>query len=126
MAIIPMTFDATLESIRSDSADRGVPEAVVDAATQAVIRAFPQFCGRTLSLREGRRMRAYFVAVVRRRVIRDKAGRHVASRAVLKAVVADLQAVGCGAHRIADELERGWRGRVPDDVLDEVRLQFVS
>lgn len=127
MTVTAATLEASLAGLRVEAhTERGIPEDVVDAATSAVARAFPQFRGRVLSSGDRRRVAAYFDAVVRRRVIRGRAGRDAASRAVLRAVVADMQSVGCDAGRIAEELERGWRGQVPDEVLEEATLRLVG
>ncbi len=127
MSVTAATIDAILSDLSARaSGDRDIPVDVTVAAAAATSRAFPQFRGRVLAIGERRRVSAYFDAVVRRRVIRSRDGRRAASRAVLSAVVADLRAVGCDAARIAYELERGWRGQVPDEVLEEMTLSLVS
>jgi hypothetical protein len=121
------TIEVTLSGLCVHASKEGnVPPELARAAATATAHAFPQFQGRALQSGERRRVEAYFNAVVRRRVIRGRASRHAASRAVLSAVVADLKSAGCEARRIAEELERGWRGQVPDDVLDEWTLRLVS
>jgi len=127
MSVTAATIDGTLRELCLQvSTERDVPTEVAAAAAAATTRAFPQFRGRVLTVAERRRVTAYFTAVVRRRVIRGGAGRRAASRAVLSAVVADLRSAGCEGSRIAEELERGWRGHVPDAVLDEMTLGLVS
>ena len=127
MSVTSATIEATLSRLCAGAeSERGVPVEVADTAAAATVRAFPQFRSRVLSSGERRRVTAYFNAVVSRRVIRGRASRHAASRAVLTAVVADLRSAGCEARRIAEELERGWRGHVPDDVLEEMTLRLVS
>ncbi len=126
MSLAAATVESVLESLTQQALDRAVPHAVARTAVAATQRAFSNMSHRVISVGERRRVTAYFNAVVRRRVIRGRDGRQAASRAVLAAVVADLRSVGCGPQRIADELERGWRGQVPDDVLDEMRLGLVS
>ena len=127
MSVTALTIEATLAGLRDEACSmRDVPFEVAHAAATAASRTFAHFRERPLTTTERRRVTAYFEAVVRRRVIRGRDGRLAASRAVLRAVVADLRSAGCGAQRIAEELERGWRGRVPDDVLEEVTLRLVS
>jgi hypothetical protein len=127
MSVTAATIDATLVGLRRQAvSERDVPVEIADVAAAATARAFPQFRGRVLTAGERRRVSAYFNAVVGRRVIRGRSARRAASRAVLKAVVADLRSAGCDESRIAEELERGWRGQVPDAVLDEMTLRLVS
>ncbi len=127
MSVTAATMETILERLCLKACtERDVPSQVADTAAVATAKAFPHFRGRVLAAGERRRVSAYFHAVVRRRVIRGSAGRQAASRAVLSAVVADLQSAGCRADRIAEELERGWRGQVPDDILDEMTLRLVS
>ncbi len=126
MTVHEATIESLLSGLREQSVQRDIPATLAETASDAVLRAFPQMRGRVISAAERRRVQAYFNAVLRRRVIRGREGRHAASRAVLRAVVADLRSAGCGCSRIVEELERGWRGQVPDEVLDEVRLRLVS
>ncbi len=127
MNVTSITVEALLASLeRRAREERDVPREVASIASAAAGRAFGHLQGRVLNARDRRRVAAYFAAVVRRRVIRGTTGRRAASRAVLTAVVADMRSAGCAEGRIVEELERGWRGQVPDDVLEEVRLQLVS
>lgn len=127
MTVMPVTIEMLLAQLVADERARGdVAEEIAETASSAAARTFADFRGRILTAHDRRRVSAYFRAVVRRRLIRGRASRHAASRAVLHAVVADLRSAGCSSARIAEELARGWRGQVPDDLLEEVRLQLVS
>jgi hypothetical protein len=127
MSVTPATVNSALESLVHEATSKGdIPEDIAHAAALAARRAFCHLQGRTLSAVERRRVSRYFDAVVRRRVIRGGAGRRVASRAVLRAVVEDLRSVGRDTPGIVEELERGWRGQVPDDVLEEATLGLAG
>lgn len=95
-----------------------------EAAAEAVTVTRRRFD--SLPLARPHRIRAYFRAVVRRKAIRDRSSARLTGRLVLEAVVDDLRATGRDDDRIREELEVGWRGRVPDAVLDEVASRLCA
>lgn len=103
------------QALRREAMARGVPEPLADKAVGATLRALGGQDAVTY-----RRMEAYFWAVVRRGAVRSPGGHEVAHRLVLEAVVADLRCAGREDSVIAEELERGWRGRVCDSALEDV------
>ncbi len=72
-----------------------------------------------------RRARAYFWAVVRRGLVRE-AGSPATARMVLESVVADLKASGRDGAEVWRELQTGWRGKVPGEVLEEYRARLCA
>lgn len=75
--------------------------------------------------RMSRRARAYFWAVVRRGLVRE-AGSPATARMVLESVVADLRASGRDSAEVWRELQTGWVGKVPGEVLEEYRVRLCA
>lgn len=96
---------------------------VARAATSRVLACGPESA---LSPAQRRRAEAYFHAVVRRRTVRGGAGPRASARFVAAAVVADLRESGRDGSAIWLELERGWRNRIPADLLEEYRLRLCG
>ena len=122
------TLDELLESLRGGACAHDVPASVRDAAEAATRRAFCAL-GDDAHHLDGAlefRVRRYFAAVVRRRLVRGGEGRRAASRLVLATVVDDLRKSGRSGDAIAEHLTRHWGGSVPADLLDEVKLQLSA
>jgi len=101
--------------------DSGVAESLARRAYDATTRVLESGGPATY-----RRAEAYFWAVVRRRSVRDRGSRDIAERLVLEAVIADLRNAGREDDDIAEELERGWRGRVADGALEAVTERLCA
>lgn len=67
------------------------------------------------------RVESYFLAVLRRRVLRRHPSSTGAARVVADSVVADLVASGRSRADAYEELRRGWTNAVPVDLLEEYR-----
>ena len=106
---------------------RDVPPEVARAAARATVQALrlPESTS-CVRPQQVRRAESYFNAVVRRRVVRRGAPAQASARFVLASVVEDLRAAGRDERDIWQELERGWVGQVPDEVLEEYRLRLCG
>jgi hypothetical protein len=115
-----------LAQLVEDSASRDIPRTVAESAAQATSRALRLPDG-ALSPQSYRRVRAYFSAVVRRRVVssRRNSPRAVA-RFMVASIVEDLRSTGRDGVDIWDELTRGWAEKVPSDILEEYRLELCG
>lgn len=78
----------------------------------------------SVSIRETRRLDAYFWAIVRRSAARRDADSVLSGRYLIGSVVSDLRAGGMSDGRILDELEACWADRVPREVMDEFRSRL--
>lgn len=119
------TLSDLLDLLVADALRADVPEIIAIEARRATRR---RMAGAPGSLTSGtrRRAEAYFSAVVRRRAVRRGAAPKVAARLVVSTIVEDLRACGRDGAAIWTELERGWAGAVPSDVLEEYRLRLCG
>lgn len=93
---------------------------IAAAATRRALRdALP---GDSLS----RRAESYFMAVVRRRMVRSRGATRAVSRMMAESIVDDLRRSGRTADDIWRELERGWGETLPEDVLEEYRVRLCA
>ena len=103
---------------------RGVPDDVVVEAARATATAFA-----TADDHHGRlryRTESYFWKVVGRRLVRARTPSSATARLVIEAVVADLVQAGRDSESVWSELERGWRDKVPVEVLEEYRVRLCA
>lgn len=119
------TLSALLGSLVGDAIRRDVPLSIAEEARIATTRRFGAGeAALTPGLR--RRVEAYFSATVRRRAVRRGVAPRAAARFVVATVVEDLRAAGRDGASIWDELERGWNGAVPPELLEEYRLRLCG
>lgn len=116
------TIDGITERLIRRALQRDVPEDVARHAARATARAMGESGSGRIS---ERRAEAYFSAVVRRRLVRS-GGTRAVSRMLAQTVVDDLQRSGRDAAAVWDELQRGWRDTIPDDVLEEYRILLCA
>lgn len=119
------TSNKLADAIAAHSARAAVldaPDQVIEAASSATARAF---AGVEWSLAVDRRVAAYFVAVIRRRVVRSGSARACA-RLMADTVITELRGTGRSPEAVWTELERGWRGTIPEDVLEEYRARLCA
>jgi hypothetical protein len=105
---------------------RDVPAQVFDHARVATLRALGLDPARTCAPECRRRIEAYYWAVVRRQVLRGGVAPRAAARLLAASVVADLKSAGREGTDIWRELEQGWAGRLPGDVLEEYRARLCA
>lgn len=99
-----------------------IPEDVAIRAARLTVRNLAP--SGSVSIRETRRLEAYFWAVVRRSAARRDADAVLAGRYLIGSVVSDLRAGGWSDSRILGELESCWADRVPREVMDEFRSRL--
>lgn len=109
---------------RCDAEARGrdVPEEAIAAARRATARAAAGWTGGVSATR----LRRYFDRVVNAHVVRRADAGRAAARIMVATVVAELRETGRDDGAVLDELERGWAGRIPVDILDEVRARLCA
>lgn len=110
-----------VDELMVEAIERGVSPAVAGAAQDAT-RRFAQSCGRATVGRQ----RAYFWAVVRRRSLRRADSRAVTERLMVESVVQDLMSSGREPGQIWEDLQRGWRDSVSEEVLETYRLRLSA
>jgi len=71
-------------------------------------------------------VRAYFTKVAERRLIRHHGGTPAAARLVADCVIADLVGSGRTPFEAYEELERGWRTKLPEGLLSEYRSRLCA
>jgi hypothetical protein len=103
-----------------------IPVHVAERARRATSRALGVNPGTRATTALSHRAEAYFSACVRRATVRGGAGPRAAARLVAAAVVQDLLEDGRDGATAWRELERGWRERLPDDLLEEYRLRLCG
>lgn len=103
--------------------ERGVPPEVTQRAVDATLRAMRRDGSDPAEVSERllRRSSAYFRAVVRRSSVRRSAAPALSARFVVETIVHDLRAAGVDGARIWREIDSGWSGRLPADLLEEYR-----
>ena len=116
------TMAMVLDELVDRATGADVSHAVALHARSATLRALGDGAEGAVSRQRLRRAEAYFSAVVRRRTVRGSAGPRATARFIAAAVVQDLREAGRDGSAIWRELERGWRERIPADVLEEYRL----
>lgn len=107
------------------ASDSDVPEVVIERALKATSRAM---MAQTFTAEDclTHRARAYFRAVVSRSLVRAPGGQRAAARVVLRVAVDELRSAGRSTEDVLQHLERGWRGRVPNDVLDDCLVELCA
>ena len=119
-------FRDVLEGLVERAISCDVPPPLAEKARALTERALGIGPLTPVSQRMRRRAEAYFSAVVRRATVRGVAGVRASARLVAAAVVADLSEAGRDGASIWYELERGWGGRLPSDLLEEYRLRLCG
>jgi len=119
------SFTDVLHELAEQAVARDIAPDVAEDARLATERGVRVPSG-PVSLQTRRRAEAYFAAVVRRKALRGHASPKAAARLVVASVVEDLRSSGRSGADIWWELERGWSQRVPDEVLEEYRLQLCG
>jgi hypothetical protein len=120
------TFGAALDALVERAQARDIPQIVALRAREATARALALSESRPVGPSARRRAEAYFRAVVQRLAARGEAGPRATARFVASAIVDDLRRAGRDGEDIWAELERGWHGRLPADLLEEYRLQLCG
>jgi hypothetical protein len=118
-------LEVLLAGLVAEAVSRDVPPDIAHEARAATRRALETRSGRPVALLR-RRAEAYFSAVVRRRVVRSGRSAKASARLVLASVVDDLRRTGRSGVDIWDELQRGWAQTVPQDVMEEYRLDLCG
>jgi hypothetical protein len=105
---------------------RDVPILVAEEARAVTARTLALDASSPCGGSHRRRVEAYFWAVVKRRVLRAGVAPHAAARLLAASVVEDLKSAGRDGSAIWRELELGFAGRLPDEVLEEYRLRLCA
>lgn len=105
---------------------RDVPADIAKEARAVTLRALALDPASSCTPKQRRDMEAYYWAVVKRRVLRGGVAPRAAARLLAASVVADMRSAGRGGSDIWRELEQGWAGRLPEDVLEEYRLRLCA
>lgn len=103
-----------------------IPPDVAAIGREATLRGLQISADTITDERMERRIRAYFHAVVKRRVVRRRGPRLAAARLFADAIVADLRGAGRSGSDILEELERGCSHRLPSELVDEYRLRLAG
>jgi len=119
---IAQVFDRLAAAARR----RDIPARVVSEARAATLRALDLDPAKPCPAKCRRRIESYYWAVVKRRVLRGGVAPLAAARLVAASVVADLESAGRNGVDIWHELEQGWAGRLPSDVLEEYRARLCA
>ncbi|NTW28428.1 MAG: hypothetical protein HGA39_03580 [Coriobacteriia bacterium] len=117
---------AYLDALVEAACRREVPLPIAEEANRATVMMLRRSGAGLASPSARRRARAYFDAVVRRRVMRDASARCASACYIVAAEVADLQASGRDGEGIWQEIERGWRDRVSGEVLEHFRMRLCG
>lgn len=120
------TLAEVLDGLVSRALRADIPPLVAERARQATVKVLDVDVAAPASAAVRRRAEAYFSACVRRVTVRGGAGRRATARLVAEAVVADLLEAGRDSATTWRELERGWRERLPDDLLEEYRVRLCG
>jgi hypothetical protein len=120
------TFGSVLDALVVRALRRDIPTEVASRARLATERAIALQAHQPVSTSARRRTEAYFSSVVQRAAARGGAGPRATARLVAAAIVDDLREGGRDGDHIWAELERGWGGRLPADVLEEYRMQLCG
>lgn len=103
-----------------------VPRDIAEDSARATVRGLALDLRSVPTLQTRRRAEAYFRAVLRRQVVCRRTAPRATARLVVASVVADLESAGRDAREIWSELDRGWRDRIPVEVLEEYRLRLCG
>ena len=103
-----------------------IPALVAERARRATVKVLREDPHARAGMALRRRAEAYFTACVRRATVRGRAGARATARLVAAAVVADLLDAGRDRAAVWSELQHGWSERLPDDVLEEYRMQLCG
>lgn len=123
---IHVTLSETLDMLVSRAVRSDIPVEIAEEARAATLRALRVRPGTEATAALRHRAEAYFSAVVQRSAFRGSAGPRASARLIAAAIVADLRQGGRPSPEIFDELERGWGSRLPDELLEEYRLQLCG
>jgi hypothetical protein len=115
-----------MDDLVHSAVEADYPEDIAEDSRRATLRGLGVDPGVLPSLQTRRRLEAYFAAVLKRQLIRRRASPRATARLVIASVVADLESAGRDAHDIWGELDRGWRDRIPCEVLEEYRLRLCG
>ena len=108
------------------AAEADIPRGIAEDSAHATVRGLGLDLASVPTAQSRRRAEAYFRAVLRRRIVCRRAAPRTTARLVVASVVADLESAGRDGREIWSELERGWRDRIPLDVLEEYRLRLCG
>ena len=120
-----VTLKDALDHLESRALARDISPDVARTARAATGRMMTSLAG-GVSARQQRRAEAYFWAVVSRRAVRRGQPARGAARVVVATVVNDLRASGRDGEAIWDHLLQSWSDSVPQDVLEEYRLELCG
>jgi hypothetical protein len=115
-----------LDTLIRTAVEADVPQEIAEESKQATLRGLGLDPRAKVTAQTRRRIEAYFTAVLRRKVIARRTSPRATARIVVASVVADLESTGRDATAIWSELDRGWRDRIPCDVLEEYRLRLCG
>lgn len=116
------TLRGFLEVLQAEAAEKGVPADIAEYAARATGAALIQEDSDRFEFRA----KAYFFAVVRRKLARSRGCNTASARLVADSVVTDLLAEGRQAAEVLEELERGWSGTIPETVIEEYRVRLCA
>lgn len=111
------TLDTVLDGFAMEASRSGVPEPLITYAVEATKRKFG-VAGSGGA--DAGRVRAYARGVVRRRSVRGRGSRDIATRYMLWSLASDLRAGGRGGAEIFSELDREWGGSIPEELRCEL------
>ena len=115
-----------LEALVRSAEQTEVPRDIAKDSARATILGLGLDPGSIPTAQTRRRVEAYFRAVLRRQVVCRRTAPRATARLVVASVVADLESAGRDAREIWSELDRGWRDRIPVEVLEEYRLRLCG
>jgi len=115
-------IEETLARCAVEARDRDVPEETIAAARRATVRAAAAWTGGVTETR----LRRYFDRVVNAHIVRRPDAGRAAARIMAATVVAELRETGRDDVAVLHELERGWAGRIPVDILEEFRARLCA
>lgn len=111
-----------IDELQEQSILQSIPEEIIHVAAEATCRALGDEPPETVRLRA----RAYFSAVVRKKIATSRSNSGAAARLVALSVIDDLVSSGRSKAEALSELERGWSGKLPKHVIDEYRAQMCA
>ncbi|NTU71078.1 MAG: hypothetical protein HGB10_04580 [Coriobacteriia bacterium] len=120
------TFRQVLDELVASALLGDVSEAAAARARKATGRALGYALTAPANLATRRRASAYFSACVRRETVRGRAGSTAAARMLAAAIVEDLLEGGRDGWHAWEALDRGWRGSLPDELLEEYRIRLCG
>lgn len=111
-----------LSALELGAVSSGVDPADAAYAAAATARRFRADDDRVATAR----LAAYFRKVLRNRLVRVRSHGEATARLVLGSVERDLRDAGKTGEALWSEIERGWSGMVPSQVLEEFRSRLCA